>query len=119
MEGTPASPVVAEPIVSNPLDPELRLALAVHAQPGVFALLLGSGVSRSAGIRTGYDIIKDLTGQVAAAEGIEHVDDPDGWYRGKFGEPPSFSKASLDPTSNRILTTLPLAERSRLQHTKP
>ena len=32
------------------IDPMLSLAMSMHANPGVYALLLGSGVSRSAGI---------------------------------------------------------------------
>lgn len=39
----------------------------MHAQPGVYAVLLGSGVSTGAGIPTGWGIIKELVGRVAAA----------------------------------------------------
>lgn len=37
----------------NVLDPLVMLATGMHAQPGVYALLLGSGVSTGAGIPTG------------------------------------------------------------------
>jgi len=35
----------------------LQLAFAIYNAPGVYALLLGSGVSRSAGIMTGWEIV--------------------------------------------------------------
>ncbi len=34
------------------IDPVLSLAVSMHAQKGVYALLLGSGISRSAGVPT-------------------------------------------------------------------
>jgi hypothetical protein len=50
-------------------DPILRLAIALYHNKGAYALLLGSGVSRSAGIPTGWEIVLDLTRQVAASYG--------------------------------------------------
>lgn len=49
------------------------MAVNVQAQPGVFALLLGSGVSRAAGIPTGWEVVQDLVRRVAAASepGVE------------------------------------------------
>lgn len=35
------------------IEPELKLAIALHSSPGVYALLLGSGMSSAAGIPTG------------------------------------------------------------------
>lgn len=63
----------------------------MHAAPGVYALLLGSGVSTEAGIPTGWQIVQDLIVKVAAAAGADADvvrDDPDGWWsaRGQ-GEP--------------------------------
>ncbi|WP_423489009.1 SIR2 family protein [Mycobacteroides sp. PCS013] len=49
------------------LSPLIRLATAIHAQRGVYALLVGSGVSRAAEIPTGWDIQKDLVRKAAAA----------------------------------------------------
>ncbi len=42
------------------------LSFAVHSRPGLYALLIGSGVSRSAGIPTGWEITLDLVKQLAA-----------------------------------------------------
>lgn len=41
----------------------------MHAQPGVYVLLIGSGTSTGAGIPTGWGVIKDLVAKSAAASG--------------------------------------------------
>ncbi|MHA7275546.1 SIR2 family protein [Arthrobacter sp. Hz1] len=51
------------------LDPRISLAVSIHDQPGVFALLIGSGTSTGAGIPTGWGVIKDLAAKAAAAAG--------------------------------------------------
>lgn len=58
------------------IDPRISLALTVQAQPGVYALLIGSGTSTGAGIPTGWGVIKDLVRQAAAAEGTILSTDP-------------------------------------------
>ena len=57
------------------LDPALSLALTMHASKGVYALLLGSGVSKTASIPTGWDVVLDLIRKVAKlqAEEFERV----------------------------------------------
>ncbi len=44
------------------------LATSMHAQPGVYAVLLGSGVSTGAGIPTGWGVVKELIRRTAAAD---------------------------------------------------
>ena len=51
------------------IDPIQSLAFSIQTNPGVYALLLGSGVSRSAGIPTGWEIVMDLLGKLAATKG--------------------------------------------------
>jgi hypothetical protein len=85
----------------------LRLAISLHTNPGVYALLLGSGVSRAAGIPTGWEIVLDLIRKVATVEGEEPQPNPETWYHQRFGEPPDYAKL-LDR-----LTTTP-AERMAL-----
>lgn len=75
----------------TPINPELSLALSVASGPGVYALLLGSGISRSAGIPTGWEVVLDLVRQVAVAEGADPEPDPETWYASKFGESPGYS----------------------------
>jgi hypothetical protein len=49
------------------LDPAVMLATSLHAAPGVYALLLGSGVSTGAGIPTGWGVVRELVRRAAAA----------------------------------------------------
>lgn len=69
------------------------LAFSMQANPGVYALLLGSGVSRSAQIPTGWEITLDLVSKLAAAQGEENVRSlsPKDWYNEKFGKDPDYS----------------------------
>ena len=73
------------------IDPSLSLAASVQSNPGVFALLIGSGVSRSSGVPTGWEIVVDLIRKLAKLRGEECGGDPEGWYKTSFREPPSYS----------------------------
>ena len=73
------------------IDPALSLAMSMHANRGVFALLLGSGVSRSAGILTGWDIVTDLVRKLAAMQGQDCGADPEAWYTTQYGHQPTYS----------------------------
>jgi hypothetical protein len=81
---------------SNALSPRAMLASGIHAQPGAYAVLLGSGISRPAGILTGWQIAIDLVRRVAVARDPEDtasqalaVEDPESWWnqygQGDFG----------------------------------
>lgn len=72
------------------IDPFHSLSFSVQANPGVYALLLGSGVSRAARVPTGWEITLDLVRKLAALEG-EKIDTPEHWYVDKFGTAPSYS----------------------------
>ena len=74
------------------IDPIDSLAFSIHANPGVFALLLGSGVSRAAQIPTGWEITRDLIRKLAAASGESAGPDPELWYREGYGEEPDYSE---------------------------
>lgn len=81
------------------------LATSIHAQPGVYALLLGSGVSTGAGMPTGWGIVTDLVRKVASQEDSGTVDDagsdPEGWWREHHDEGLGYSSLleSLAPTA--------------------
>jgi len=64
----------------------------MHANSGVYALLLGSGVSRSARIPTGWEIVLDLVRKQAALANQDPEPDPAAWYLEQFGEEPDYSK---------------------------
>lgn len=72
-------------------DSLLTLAISLHSNPGVYALLLGSGVSRSAGIPTGWEIVLDLIRRLAVADGSQASSDPEKWYEQVYGEPAEYT----------------------------
>lgn len=74
------------------IDPILSVALSMQANPGVYALLLGSGVSRSAGIPTGWEVVLDLIRKLARLQGDDCEPDPADWYVDKFGEEPDYAR---------------------------
>jgi hypothetical protein len=90
------------------VDPLHSLAVSIHAQKGVFALLLGSGVSRAARIPTGWEVMLDLASKLAKVAG-ENVEGEAAakWYKTKYGEELGYSRL-LDE-----LTATP-AERQQL-----
>ncbi len=74
------------------IDPIDSLAFSIQANPGVYALLLGSGVSRAAQIPTGWEITLDLIRKLAIASDESAEPDPELWYREKYQEIPDYSK---------------------------
>lgn len=72
-------------------DPITQLAFSVYENKGVFAVLLGSGLSRSAEIPTGWEITLDLVRRVAEAQGVPAQSDWAKWYREKTGQEPNYS----------------------------
>ena len=91
----PEAVTAQAPLVTPPgavLDPMVAMATSVHASPGVYALLLGSGVSSAAGVPTGWQVVTDLVRKVAAVSAIEAADagndataDPEAWW-GQHGD---------------------------------
>lgn len=73
------------------IDPMTSLAFSVYSNKGVYALLIGSGISRSAGILTGWDITLDLIRSVAKIQKEDCGEKADDWYRSKFNKEPSYS----------------------------
>lgn len=86
------------PDPKRPLDPSLTLAMGVQAQPGVYALLLGSGVSTGAGIETGWGIVQDLVRRAAIISGASEADadaarkDPEEWWFQYSGDELTYSR---------------------------
>ena len=74
------------------IDPILLLAMSVQTNPGVYALLLGSGVSRSAQIPTGWEIVIDLIRKLALLWDEDCEPNPEAWFRDTFGEDADYSK---------------------------
>ena len=72
-------------------DPLNSLASSIHAGPGTFALLLGSGISANSGMPTAKDVTLDLIRRFAALREEDAGDDPISWYRGHAGGEPDYS----------------------------
>ncbi len=70
------------------IDPIHSLAFSIQASPGVYAVLVGSGVSRAAGIPTGWEVTLDLIRKLAKLHdktfGPNPDDHPERWYLEKF-----------------------------------
>jgi hypothetical protein len=77
------------------IDATTALAFSVFENKGVFAILLGSGISRAAEIPTGWEITLNLTQRVATLEGVGEQADWAAWHLQRFGAPPNYS-ALLD-----------------------
>ena len=73
------------------VEPLHALALSMQSNPGVYALLLGSGVSRAARIPTGWEITLDLVRKLADLEGATSISDLESWYVATYGKEPNYS----------------------------
>jgi hypothetical protein len=63
------------------IEPTVSLALTLESNPGVYACLLGSGVSATSGIPTGWGIVVDLIQRVARSLGEDPGDDLAAQYK--------------------------------------
>ena len=91
------------------IDPVHALAFSIHGNPGVYALLLGSGVSRASDIPTGWEVTLDLVRKLATLQGEDPDPAPEAWYHEKYGKAPDYSGLLEE------LTKTP-AERQQLLH---
>ena len=69
----------------------VSLASSVHAGPGTFALLVGSGISVNAGVPSGWGMTVELIGRLAELRGEDAGDDPVAWYVEQAGGDPDYS----------------------------
>ena len=73
------------------IDPIHSLAFSIQANPGVYAVLVGSGVSRAAKIPTGWEVTLDLIRKLAKLYDETCDPDPAYWYLGKFEKEADYS----------------------------
>lgn len=73
-------------------DELLPAAFAVMQSPKRYALLLGSGISKDAGIPTGGEIAEDKIKQIANGLEGKKPSDPESWYKKHYGKKPTFSR---------------------------
>lgn len=74
------------------IDPMLSMAFSIHSNKGVYALLMGSGNSRAAGIMTGWEIVLDLVRKLAHASGKDCEPDPAAWFHAEYGRDPGYAE---------------------------
>jgi hypothetical protein len=71
------------------------MSTSVAEAPGVYALLLGSGISQGAGVATGWGVAMELATKIARANGVElDLDDHEAiktWWRRHSGEDVTYS----------------------------
>ena len=70
--------------------PDVQMTFSVAAQPRVYALLLGSGISKAAGVPTGWEVAEDLARRLADQQDADPGGDPIGWYKSWSGENPDY-----------------------------
>lgn len=75
-------------MVTEPIN---MVAYSIFSNKGVYALLLGSGISSAAEIPTGWEITLDLIRQIAALEGKDAGDRPDEWFIKTKGQQPDYA----------------------------
>jgi len=87
------------------IDPVHSLSFSIHSNPGVYALLLGSGVSKSANIPTGWEVTLDLIRKLAELSKELCEPSPEQWYHQKYGRDPNYSdlleKLARTPTERQ------------------
>lgn len=74
-------------VPGSSFDPVLTLASSLDAVPGSHAVLLGAGVSMSAGVPSAWGVEEHLIRRLAAAKGVPIPEsaEPHDWYREHFG----------------------------------
>jgi hypothetical protein len=74
------------------IEPSLSLAISIYSNRGIYALLLGSGVSRTSGVPTGWEIVQDLIRRLAHLKNESCEPAPETWYMTTFGRRPDYSE---------------------------
>src|ERR1035437_10990846 len=86
------------------------ISFSIYSNKGVYALILGSGISKASGIPTGWDIIIDLIKKLAKLNNDECLPDPEKWFKEKYG---------IEPDYSTILEKLVPTPSERVNYLKP
>jgi hypothetical protein len=90
---------IALPVPTAGVDPRVALATSMQAAPGMYAVLVGSGMSTAAGIPTGWKVVQDLIRRVAIAEGVDRdvvADEPAKWWKNQGRPEPRYDTLLSD-----------------------
>ena len=83
------------------LESELIISHSIFTNKKVYALFLGSGVSRSAGIPTGWGIVEHLIQKIASFRNEPCVPTPEKWFINTFNKEPDYSNLLEELTSTQ------------------
>jgi hypothetical protein len=67
------------------------ISFSIFSNKGIYALLLGSGISKNSGIPTGWDIVIDLINKLAELNKESCLPSPEEWFETKYGEKANYS----------------------------
>lgn len=96
------------------IDAFSSLAFSIYSNKGVYALFLGAGISKSVGIPTGWDIVKEQLTRLAAQNGEQDIPDIERWFEDKYGKPASYSSVlgeCVSTSSERVGLLKPYFEK--------
>jgi hypothetical protein len=100
------------------LDPTSALAFSLYENKGIYALLVGSGLSSAAQIPTGWEITGDLVRRAALVQRVDEQPDWVAWHRTEFGKEPEYLTclpfSRRRPTSAGLSCTAILKPRLRI-----
>ena len=77
------------------------LAFSLYSNKGVYAVLLGSGVSRSAHMPSAWEVENCLIEKVAATQGVSGQDDWHKWFYDFYGTAADYSSLLADIASTK------------------
>ena len=67
------------------------LAFSMYSNKGAYALLLGSGISRSAHIPSGWEVEEKLIQKIGVSQGVAESEDWHQWYKDCYKQSASYS----------------------------
>lgn len=83
------------------IDRLTTLAFSLYSNKGAYAVLLGSGVSRSAHMPSAWDVENSLIEQLAAIQGVSGQDDWHKWFLGFYGTDADYSSLLANIASTK------------------
>lgn len=78
--------------MKKPIDAFSTLVMSIYNNKGVYALLLGSGISLEAKIMSGWKVTEDLIKKLAIVQGEQVPVDAFDWFKEKYGCDAEYSK---------------------------
>jgi hypothetical protein len=84
------------------------ISFSIYSNKGVYALLLGAGISKTSGIPTSWDIVQDLIRKLAILKKEQCLPDPEKWFIKKYHQDPDYSSilSKLVTTSSERINLL-------------